>query len=263
MSIQTIENIKNGEIITIDKDKKINVPDNPIILFIEGDGIGPDITKAMLLVVDGAVKKAYKNREIAWTEVYTGEKAFNKKGEWLPQETLDAFKKYLVGIKGPLTTPVGGGIRSLNVTIGQKLSLFACVRPVRYFSGVGSPVKNPEFVNMVVFRENTEDVYAGYEWKSKSNEAKNIIEYLNKNLGCSIAMDSGIGIKPISPKASKDITRKAIKYAIDNNRKVVTLVHKGNIMKFTEGAFKEWGYELAKEEFGNITITEEEVNTQI
>jgi isocitrate dehydrogenase len=257
---QTIENISKGKKITIDKNKKLTVPDNPILLYIEGDGIGGDITKAMLYVVDEAVKKAYSGKkEIAWTEVYTGEKSFNKTGEWLPEKTLDAFREYLVGIKGPLTTPIGGGIRSLNVTIRQKLSLFACVRPVRYFAGVGSPVKSPEDVNMVVFRENTEDVYAGYEWKSKTDEVKKVIKFLNESMGTAISEESGIGIKPISPKASKDITRKAIKYAIDNNRKVVTLVHKGNIMKFTEGAFKEWGYEVAREEFGNITVSEDDL----
>jgi isocitrate dehydrogenase len=261
MSRQTINTIKNGEKIKLKNNNSLSIPENPIILFIEGDGIGPDITRAMLNVLDGAIKKAYDNkREISWTEVYTGEKSFNKNGEWLPEETLNAFKEYLVGIKGPLTTPVGGGIRSLNVALRQKLSLFACVRPIRYFKGVSSPMKNPELVNMTVFRENTEDVYAGYEWKSDTKEAKDIIDFLNNKLGCSISKDSGIGIKPISPKASKNITRKAINYAIEQNKKVVTLVHKGNIMKFTEGAFKEWGYEVAKEEFNDIVITEKELN---
>jgi isocitrate dehydrogenase len=261
MSRQTINTIKNGEKIKLKNNDSLNIPDNPIILFIEGDGIGPDITRAMLNVLDAAVGKAYnKKREIAWTEIYSGEKSFNKTGEWLPEETLAAFKEYLVGIKGPLTTPVGGGIRSLNVALRQKLSLFACVRPVRYFKGVSSPMKNPELVNMTVFRENTEDVYAGYEWKSDTKEVKDIIDFLNNKLGCSISKDSGIGIKPISPKASKDITRKAINYAIEQNKKVVTLVHKGNIMKFTEGAFKEWGYEVAKEEFKDIVVTEKEIN---
>ncbi len=260
MSRQTIETIKQGDKITINSNNELKVPENPILLFIEGDGIGPDISAAMLDVIDAAVEKAYdKKREIAWTEVYSGEKSYNKTKEWLPEQTLNAFKEYLIGIKGPLTTPVGGGIRSLNVTLRQKLSLFACIRPVRYFKGVSSPMKKPELVDMIVFRENTEDVYAGYEWKSNTSEAKDIINYLNDKLGCSISIDSGIGIKPISPKASKDITRKAIKYAIAHNKKVVTLVHKGNIMKFTEGSFKEWGYELAKEEFGDIVISEAEI----
>lgn len=259
MSIQLINNITKGDKITFDQNK-LNVPDNPIIPFIEGDGIGPDITSAMIKVVDEAVKKAYSGkREIAWTEVFAGEKSFNKNKEWLSEETLDAFRTYLVGIKGPLTTPVGGGIRSLNVAIRQKLSLFACVRPTRYFEGVGSPLKEPEKVNMVVFRENTEDVYSGVEWKQGSDDVKKVISFLNDTMGCDIRDDSGIGIKPISVKGSKDIVRKAIQYAIDQNKKVVTLVHKGNIMKFTEGAFKEWGYELAKEEFPDILITEAEV----
>ena len=260
MSKQTINSIKKGEKIVLNKRKLLEVPDNPIIPFIEGDGIGPDITSASLFVLDEAIKKAYGNKKkIAWTEVYAGEKSFNKNSEWLPEQTLQAFRDYLVGIKGPLTTPVGGGIRSLNVTIRQKLSLFACVRPVRYFQGVGSPMKNPELVDITVFRENTEDVYAGIEWQSNTNEAKKIINYLNKNMNCNISIQSSIGIKPISPKASKDITRKAIQYAIDHNKKVVTLVHKGNIMKYTEGSFKEWGYEVAKQEFKDIIITEEEL----
>lgn len=260
MSRQTIDSIKHGEKIRLNSENLLEVPDNPVILFIEGDGIGPDITSAMLNVVDAAVKKAYNNKkEIAWTEVYSGEKSYNKKGEWLPEETLKAFREYLIGIKGPLTTPVGGGIRSLNVTLRQKLSLYACIRPIRYFKGVSSPMKKPELVDMIVFRENTEDVYAGYEWKSNTDEAKDIIYYLNNKLGCNISIESGIGIKPISPKASKDIARKAINYAIAHNKKVVTLVHKGNIMKFTEGSFKEWGYELAKEEFNDIVITEADI----
>ena len=260
MSRQTVDLIKQGKKITINSDNLLDVPDNPIILFIEGDGIGPDITKAMLNVLDAAIEKAYnKKREIAWTEVFSGEKSYNRNGEWLPEETLEAFKDYLIGIKGPLTTPVGGGIRSLNVTLRQKLSLYACIRPIRYFKGVSSPMKKPELVDMIVFRENTEDVYAGYEWKSTTDEAREIISFLNDKLGCNISIDSGIGIKPISPKASKDITRKAIKYAVAHNKKVITLVHKGNIMKFTEGSFKEWGYELARDEFSDILITEEEV----
>lgn len=260
MAIQSIESIKSGERITINNKKELQIPNNPIILFIEGDGIGPDITNAMLNVLNKAVEKAYNGeKEIAWTEVFAGEKSYNKTNEWLPEKTLEAFKEYLIGIKGPLTTPVGGGIRSLNVTIRQRLSLFACVRPVRYFKGVGSPVKNPELVDMTVFRENTEDVYAGIEWKSDSEEAKKVISFLNSQMECTILDESGIGIKPISPRASKNIARKAIKYAIANDKKIVTLVHKGNIMKFTEGAFKEWGYELAKEEFSDIVISENEL----
>jgi len=257
---QTIDSIKSGKKIEINKDGKLIVPDNPVIPFIEGDGIGNDITNAALYVLDEAVKKAYNgSKEIAWTEVYAGEKSYNNCGEWLPEKTLDAFKSYLVGIKGPLTTPVGGGIRSLNVTIRQKLSLYACVRPVRYFNGIGSPLKNPEKVDMIVFRENTEDVYAGIEWASGTDEVKKVISFLNNEMGCNIIVESGIGIKPISPSGSKNIARKAIQYAIDNNKKVVTLVHKGNIMKFTEGSFKEWGYELAKEEFSDIVIPEKDL----
>ena len=259
MSIQSIYSIKTGEKIKINNNELL-VPDNPIILFIEGDGIGSDITRAMLNVLNKAIEKAYNGkREIAWTEVFAGEKSFNNSSEWLPEKTLSAFEEYLVGIKGPLTTPVGGGIRSLNVTIRQRLSLFACVRPVRYFTGVGSPMKNPELVDMIVFRENTEDVYAGIEWKSGSEEVKKVIDFLNSQMGCTILEESGIGIKPISPSASKDIARKAIKYAIANDKKIVTLIHKGNIMKFTEGAFKEWGYELAKEEFSDIVVSESEL----
>jgi isocitrate dehydrogenase len=260
MAIQQINAIKNGKKITADENKNLIVPNNPIITFIEGDGTGTDITRATIYVVDEAVKKAYGGKkEISWTEVYAGEKSFNKTGEWLPQETLEAFKEYLVGIKGPLTTPIGGGIRSLNVTMRQVLNLYACIRPVRYFHGVGSPLKNPENVNMIVFRENTEDVYAGIEWKSATPEAKKVIEFLNKELDCNIVIDSGIGIKIMSPAASKAITRRAIKYAIENGKKTVTLVHKGNIMKYTEGSFKDWGYELAREEFADIIVTEKEI----
>jgi isocitrate dehydrogenase len=257
---QTIDSIKKGKKITLADDASLVVPDQPIIPYIEGDGIGSDIMAATHVVLNEAIKKSYGNkRSIAWTEVYAGEKANKKLNDWLPEQTLQAFRDYKVGIKGPLTTPVGGGIRSLNVTIRQKLDLFACVRPTRWFRGVGSPVKNPEEVNMVVFRENTEDVYSGVEWQSGSKEAKKVIEFLNKTMKCNIVPDSGIGIKPISPEATYNITRKAIKYAIDQGRKVVTLVHKGNIMKFTEGSFKEWGYELAAKEFPDIVISEDEL----
>ena len=239
---------------------RIVVPDNPIIPFIEGDGTGPDIWAASVRVFDAAVKKAYGGRRrLVWFEVPAGEKAFNNHGEWLPNDTLEAVKAYKVAIKGPLTTPVGGGIRSLNVALRQLLDLFACVRPVRYFSGTPAPVTHPERMNVVIFRENTEDVYAGIEWAKGTPEARKIIEFLEKELGKRVRPDSGIGIKPISEFGSKRLVRKAIQYAIDNNRKTVTLVHKGNIMKFTEGAFRDWGYELAKAEFRDKIVTEEEV----
>jgi isocitrate dehydrogenase len=261
MPIQQIGSVKTGEKIQLDKNNNLVVPDKPVIIFIEGDGIGPDITRAMHHVIDEAVKFAYGGRkEIAWTEAYAGEKAFNKTGEWLPVQTIDALKEYLVGIKGPLTTPVGGGIRSLNVTMRQEMDLYACIRPVRYFNGVGSPVKRPELVDMIVFRENTEDVYAGIEWKSGSNEAKKIIDFINRDLGCEVTSESGIGIKIMSPRASKAITRRAIRYALAHKKNVVTLVHKGNIMKFTEGSFRDWGYELAREEFPDVVLTEKEID---
>ena len=238
------------------RDGKLFVPDDPIIPFIEGDGTGPDIWKASVYVFDKAVEKAYKGkRRINWFEVYAGEKAYNKLNDWLPQDTIDALRHFRVSIKGPLTTPVGGGIRSLNVTLRQVLDLYSCVRPVRYFTNVPSPVKEPEKVNMVIFRENTEDVYSGIEWKEGSAEAKKIIDFIEKELGKKIRSDSGIGIKPISKFGSKRLVRAAIKYAIEKERKSVTLVHKGNIMKFTEGAFRDWGYELAKEEFPDKTIS--------
>ncbi len=249
-----------GDKITINKDGTINVPDNPIIPFIEGDGIGPDIWRATQMVIDAAVEKAYEGkRAISWMEIYAGEKAKEVKGEYLPQETIDAISEYVVAIKGPLTTPVGEGIRSLNVTLRQVLDLYACVRPVRYFNGVPSPVKRPELVDMVVFRENTEDVYAGIEWPAESKEAQKVIGFLKDEMGANIRSDSGIGIKPISKTGTFRLVRKAINYAIETKRDSVTLVHKGNIMKYTEGAFRNWGYELAKEEFSHITITEDEL----
>ncbi len=242
---------------------KYQVPDNPIIPFIEGDGIGVDIWRAAKTVFDAAVKKVYSGkRNIVWMEVYAGEKAHKKTGEWLPQETLRALDEFSIGIKGPLTTPVGGGIRSLNVTLRQVLDLYACVRPVRYIPGVPAPVKHPEKMNLVIFRENTEDVYAGIEWKEGSEKARKVIEFLNNTMGTKIRLDSGIGVKPISRTATRNLVRKAIRYAIEHGRRRVTLVHKGNIMKFTEGAFRDWGYELAKEEFGDKTITEAEVFDQ-
>lgn len=238
----------------------LSVPDNPIIPFIEGDGTGPDIWKASKPVLDSAVKKAYRdNRKICWMEIFAGEKANNLFNEWLPEKTVDIIKKYHVAIKGPLTTPVGGGFRSLNVTLRQVLDLYACVRPVQYFDGVPSPVKKPELVNMTVFRENTEDVYAGIEWPAGTKEATKVIEFLNGEFDSGIRLDSGIGIKPISVTATKRLVRKAIQYAIDHKKPTVTLVHKGNIMKFTEGAFRDWGYQVAREEFGNKIITEKDL----
>jgi len=238
---------------------KFVVPDNPIIPFIEGDGTGPDIWRAARMVFDAAVDRAYGGkRRIVWYEVLAGEKAFKETNNWLPQDTLEAIKRFHIAIKGPLTTPVGGGIRSLNVALRQLLTLYVCMRPVRYFPGVPSPVKNPEKLNVVIFRENTEDVYAGIEWKEGTPEAKKVIDFLNQEMGKNIRPDSGIGVKPISITGSKRLIRRAIQYAIENKRRSVTLVHKGNIMKFTEGAFRDWGYELAKEEFADACISEAE-----
>ena len=239
------------------------VPDRPVIPFIEGDGTGRDIWKASRRVFDAAVDIAYGGkRKVAWLEVYAGEKSFNQFKEWLPQDTVEAIRDFRIAIKGPLTTPVGGGIRSLNVTLRQVLDLYACVRPVRYFEGVPSPVKNPERMNVVIFRENTEDVYAGIEWRSGTAEVKKLIDFLNNEMmkGTSkrVREDSGVGIKPISPTGTKRLVRRAIQHAIENKRRVVTLVHKGNIMKFTEGAFRDWGYELATQEFRSQVVTERE-----
>jgi len=242
------------------KDDVLSVPDNPVIPFIEGDGIGADIWAASKKVIDSAVEKAYGgDKRIAWTEILAGEKAKDKTNEWLPKDTLDAIKHFVVAIKGPLTTPVGGGFRSLNVTIRQKLDLYACVRPVRYFPGTPSPVKSPEKVDLVVFRENTEDVYSGIEWQRGSKEVKMIREFLEKEFGTKIRPDSGLGVKPISATGTKRLVRKAVQYAIDNKRASVTLMHKGNIMKFTEGAFRDWGFEIAKDEFPDETISENEL----
>ena len=239
------------------------VPNNPIIPFIEGDGTGRDIWKASQLVFDAAVEKVSTgSRKVVWYEVFAGEKAFQRFGSWLPDDTLTAIQEFRISIKGPLTTPVGGGIRSLNVTLRQLLNLYACVRPVRYFHGVPSPVKHPEKLNVVVYRENTEDVYAGIEWPAGSPEAQKVIAFLEKELGKKVRPDSGIGIKPISITATKNLVRRAIQYALENNRRSVTLVHKGNIMKYTEGAFRDWGYEVAREEFASRTVTEEEVTTK-
>ena len=234
---------------------KLIVPERPVIPYIEGDGIGPDIWKAASMVIDRAVEICWHStRKIEWKEILAGEKAYNNTGEWLPEETLDAFREFRVGIKGPLTTPVGGGIRSLNVTLRQVLDLFACVRPVRYFPGVPSPVKEPQRVNMVIFRENTEDVYAGLELESGSGEVKKLIDYLNDEFGWKIRSDSGIGVKPISKTGSLRLIKAAIEYAKRYHRSSVTLVHKGNIQKYTEGAFRKWGYELAKEAYPEDTV---------
>ncbi|MDP1595492.1 MAG: NADP-dependent isocitrate dehydrogenase [Methylotenera sp.] len=254
-----------GEKITVNADNSLNVPDQPIIPFIEGDGIGVDITPPMIKVVDAAVNKAYgSTRKISWMEVFAGEKAVNVYGKdkegkdtWLPSETMQTVRDYVISIKGPLTTPVGGGIRSLNVSLRQELDLYVCLRPVQYFTGVPSPVKHPEKIDMVIFRENTEDIYAGIEWAAGSDEVEKVITFLS-DMGMRKKIrfpeSSAIGIKPVSVEGSQRLVRKAIQYAIDNNRKSVTITHKGNIMKFTEGGFRDWGYEVAKQEFGAVEI---------
>ncbi|SDM89371.1 isocitrate dehydrogenase (NADP) [Fictibacillus solisalsi] len=250
--------MSNGERITVDNGV-LNVPNHAIIPFIEGDGTGPDIWAAASRVLEAAVDKAYNGeKKIVWKEVLAGEKAFNETGEWLPAETLDVIRDYIIAIKGPLTTPVGGGIRSLNVALRQELDLFTCLRPVRYFQGVPSPVKRPEDTDMVIFRENTEDIYAGIEYASGSEEVKKVISFLQNEMGVNkirFPETSGIGIKPVSSEGTKRLVRAALQYAINEGRKSVTLVHKGNIMKFTEGAFKNWGYELAEQEFGDKVFT--------
>ncbi|MRH42882.1 NADP-dependent isocitrate dehydrogenase [Aquibacillus halophilus] len=247
-----------AEKITVNKGV-INVPNRPIIPFIEGDGTGPDIWASAKRVIEAAVDKAYNGeKSIEWKEVYAGQKAFDRSGEWLPAETLDAIREYKVAIKGPLTTPIGGGIRSLNVALRQELDLFTCLRPVRYFAGVPSPVKRPEDTDMVIFRENTEDIYAGIEWQQGSPEVKKVIDFLQNEMGVKnirFPETSGIGVKPVSEEGTKRLVRSAIEYAINEGRKSVTLVHKGNIMKFTEGSFKAWGYELAEEEYGDKVFT--------
>jgi len=252
-----------GEKIQYDKDGKLNVPDQPIIPYIEGDGVGPDIWKASVRVFDAAVKKCYDvKREVHWLEVYAGERAFQLKKEWAPEETIEAIREHKIGIKGPLTTPVGGGIRSVNVLLRQKLDLYACIRPVKYLPGTPSPLKHPEKVNMVVFRENTEDVYAGIEWKEGSEEALRLIAFLGREMGKRVREDSGVGIKPISRFGTKRLVRMAVQYALTHNRKSVTLVHKGNIMKFTEGAFRDWGYEVVREEFKDHILLESEMEKE-
>ena len=255
MGYQKIQ-VPAGDKITVNADLSLNVPNNPIIPYIEGDGIGVDISPVMIKVVDAAVEKAYGgDRKISWMEVYAGEKATQvyDSETWLPEETLEAVRDYVVSIKGPLTTPVGGGIRSLNVALRQQLDLYVCLRPVRWFNGVPSPVKRPQDTDMVIFRENSEDIYAGVEWQAGTPEADKVIKFLTEEMGVTkirFTENCGIGIKPVSEEGTKRLVRRALQYAIDNNRESVTLVHKGNIMKFTEGAFKDWGYEVARDEFG-------------
>ena len=256
MGYQKIQVPAGGDKITVNADMSLNVPNNPVIPFIEGDGIGVDVSPVMIKVVDAAVRKAYGGeRKIAWMEVYAGEKATQvyDQDTWLPQETLDAVRDYVVSIKGPLTTPVGGGIRSLNVALRQQLDLYVCLRPVRWFEGVPSPVKRPQDVDMVIFRENSEDIYAGVEWKAGTPEADKVIKFLTEEMGVTkirFTENCGIGIKPVSKDGTQRLVRKALQYVVDNDRESLTIVHKGNIMKFTEGAFKDWGYEIARDEFG-------------
>ncbi len=259
VTFQKLQHPESGERIIIENNT-LKISDNPIIPFIEGDGIGPDIWNATKIVLDAAVEKAYDGaKKIEWFEIYAGEKANERYNNYLPQDTLEAIKYYNVAIKGPLTTPVGGGFRSLNVSLRQLLNLYTCIRPVHYFKGTPSPVKHPEKLDIVIFRENTEDVYAGIEWQEGSPEVAQVISFLNDTMGTSIRTDSGIGVKPISITGSNQLVRKAINYAIERNRKSVTLVHKGNIQKYTEGAFRDWGYKLAAEEFGEVTIPEDEL----
>jgi isocitrate dehydrogenase len=258
----TIVTVPPGDPIRAGDGGRLTVPDHPIIPFIEGDGTGPDIWRASQAVFDAAVAKAYGGRrKIAWMEVFAGEKAFNRFHDWLPEETVSAFKEFVVGIKGPLTTPVGGGIRSLNVTLRQVLDLYVCLRPVRYFAGVPSPVKHPERVDVVIFRENTEDIYAGVEWRAESPEARKLVAFLRREMGVEkirFPETSGVGIKPISREGTERLVRAAIEYALHERRRSVTFVHKGNIMKFTEGAFRDWGYALARREFRDRIVTERE-----
>jgi isocitrate dehydrogenase len=259
MVFRTIRPPRDGSRIEV-SDEGMKVPSNPIIPFIEGDGIGPDITRAMRRVVDAAVEGAYDGgRRIVWFEIFAGEKAKRLLDDWLPEETLDAIAHYGVAIKGPLTTPVGGGYRSLNVTLRQRLDLYACVRPVRYFEGVPTPIKHPERMDVVIFRENTEDVYAGVEWEKSSDEALKVIRFLREEFGIELREDSGVGVKPISEFCTKRLMRMALRYALDRNRSSITIVHKGNIMKYTEGAFRSWCYEVARDEFGGVTVAESEL----
>ena len=258
MSYERI-NVPDGQKITF-SDGRLHVPEKPIVAYIEGDGIGIDITPASMKVWDAAVAKAYGGRrKIAWMEIYAGEKANELYGTYMPEETFAAMREFVVGIKGPLTTPIGGGFRSLNVTLRQVLDLYACVRPVRYIPGTPSPMARPEKMNIVIFRENTEDVYAGIEWLAESDDAQRLIAFMNEELGKNVSMSAAIGIKPVTEFGTKRLVRQAVQYAVDRDRRSVTLVHKGNIMKFTEGAFKNWGYELAADEFGEQTISEDEL----
>jgi isocitrate dehydrogenase len=262
MARYSIVSVPAGDALRVDADGRLQVPDRPIVPFIEGDGTGPDIWRASQAVFDAAVKKAYGGKkQIAWMEVFAGEKAFNRFKDWLPEDTVTAFKEFLVGIKGPLTTPIGGGIRSLNVTLRQMLDLYVCLRPVRWFTGVPSPVKRPDQVDMVIFRENTEDIYAGVEWAAETAEAKKVIGFLQREMGVKkirFPETSGIGVKPVSREGTERLARAAIEYALRHARKSVTLVHKGNIMKFTEGAFRDWGYALAVREYRDRVVTERE-----
>ena len=259
MKFQKLNLPTEGQRITVEEGK-LKVPANPVIPFIEGDGTGPDLWRASRPVFDAAVEKAYAGkRKIAWFEVYAGEKARERYGEWLPGDTLEAISAYTVAIKGPLTTPIGGGYRSLNVSLRQQLDLYACIRPVKYFEGVPSPVKKPKDLDVVIFRENTEDVYAGIEWRDGTEKCHKVISFLNREMGTEIPEDAAIGVKVSSAKASKRLVRKAIRYAIEKQKESVTLVHKGNIMKYTEGAFKEWAYQVAREEFADYTVVEEDL----
>lgn len=253
---------EDGDPITVE-DGQLRVPERPIVPFIEGDGTGPDIWRATRRVVEAAVEKAYEgSRRIAWMEIFAGEKAYNLTGEWLPEESVEALREFRVGIKGPLTTPVGGGIRSLNVRLRQVLDLYSCIRPVRWIRGVPSPMREPEKLDVVIFRENTEDVYAGIEWKAGTPEAERLRRFLVEEMGAHVPEGCGIGVKPISAFATKRLVAAAIRYAIRRGRRSVTLVHKGNIMKFTEGAFRDWGYEVARERFGHVTVPESEVGAE-
>lgn len=259
MKFQKLNLPTEGQRIAVEEGK-LRVPANPILPFIEGDGTGPDLWKASRPVFEAAVEKAYAGkRKVAWFEIYAGEKARERYGEWLPGDTLEAISAYAVAIKGPLTTPIGGGFRSLNVSLRQQLDLYACIRPVKYFEGVPSPVKRPKDLDVVIFRENTEDVYAGIEWRDGSEKCHKVISFLNREMGTEIPEDAAIGVKVSSAKASKRLVRKAIRYAIEKQKDSVTMVHKGNIMKFTEGAFKEWGYQVAREEFADYTVLEEDL----
>ncbi len=259
VTLETLAAPKEGARIEV-KEGRLSVPDQPIIPFIEGDGIGPDIWRASRRMFDAAVKAAYRGkRRIMWFEIYAGEKANKTFGTWLPDDTLRAFQQYVVGIKGPLTTPIGGGFRSINVALRQLLDLYACVRPLRWFEGVPSPVKHPEWVDVIIFRENSEDIYVGLEHPSQSPEARKLIAFVRSEFGWKVRDDAGLGLKPMSPFGTKRLVRKALRYAVEHARKSLTIVHKGNIMKYTEGAFREWGYQVAREEFGEATITWDEV----